>query len=349
MGSSEEITLIRPDDWHLHVRDAEMLKAVVPYTARQFARALIMPNLVPPVTTVEEARAYQQRILEAVPAGINFEPLMAAYLTDDTTPEDISRGHQHGVFKAVKLYPSGATTNSASGVTDIAKVHAVLECMQDIGLPLLVHGEVTDPEIDIFDREAVFIERTLAPLVEAFPKLKVVLEHVTTEQAVDFVEAASSNVGATITVHHLMINRNALFQGGMRPHMYCLPIAKRESHRLALRRAATSGSQKFFLGTDSAPHSQGAKEADCGCAGVFSAPTALELYAQVFAEEKSLGNLEKFASLNGPTFYGLPINEGKITLVRENTETPKDIRTSDGTKVIPFLAGESLPYRLQSE
>jgi len=348
MGLPGEITLIRPDDWHLHVRDGEMLRAVVPYTASQFARAIIMPNLLPPVTTPEEARAYQQRILDAVPPGIDFEPLMVAYLTDDTTPEDIFRGHREGVFTAVKLYPSGATTNSASGVSDIAKVRAVLDCMQDIGLPLLVHGEVTDTDIDIFDRETVFIERTLAPLVETFPRLKVVLEHVTTEQAVEFVFSASENVGATITVHHLMINRNALFQGGMRPHMYCLPVAKREGHRLALRRAATSGSQKFFLGTDSAPHPQSAKEADCGCAGIFSAPTALELYAQVFAEEQRLDNLEKFASINGPAFYGLPVNKGKITLIRENTETPKVIRTSDGTKVIPFLAGETLPYRVQS-
>ncbi|HLI20937.1 MAG TPA: dihydroorotase, partial [Stellaceae bacterium] len=316
----DTITLRRPDDWHVHLRDGAMLKAVAPYTARTFARAIVMPNLVPPVTTVAAAEAYRQRILAALPAELggpsrqakSFTPLMTCYLTDDASPQEIERGFKAGVFTAVKLYPAHATTNSASGVTDLKNCRPVLAALERIGMPLLIHGEVTDPEIDVFDREAVFIERVLKLLVRDFPGLKVVLEHVTTEDAVDFVRAAGPNVAATITAHHLVINRNALFAGGLRPHMYCLPIAKRETHRRALRLAATSGDPKFFLGTDSAPHPIHDKEKDCGCAGIFSAPAALEIYASVFDEENALGQLEAFASLNGPAFYGLPANEDRI-------------------------------------
>jgi len=336
----------QPDDWHLHVRDGAMLDAVVPLTARQFGRAIIMPNLVPPVTTVEGAIAYRDRILAAVPGGVSFTPLMAAYLTESLDPAELRRGSELGVITAVKLYPAGATTNSASGVTDFTRVHGVFETLQEIGMPLLVHGEVTDPGVDIFDREAVFIERILIPLLKDFPDMKVVFEHLTTSDGVDFVRSAGANVAATITVHHLMINRNALFQGGIRPHMYCLPIAKRETHRLALRDAATSGEAKFFLGTDSAPHPIHAKETDCGCAGLFTAASAVELYAQVFEEEGALDKLEAFASTNGPGFYGLPVNERSITLKREPQKVPDVIETVDGDKVKPFLAGEQLPWSM---
>jgi len=342
----ESLTLRKPDDWHLHLRDGAMLDAVVPYTARQFARAIVMPNLVPSVTDRAAAMAYRERILAAVPDGLAFEPLMTAYLTDVTNADEIAAGGDEGLFKAVKLYPAGATTNSASGVTDIRKTYAVLAKLQEIGMPLLVHGEVTDPDIDIFDREAVFIERVLRPVLADFPDLKVVLEHATTEDAIDFISGAGRNVAATITAHHLIINRNALFQGGIRPHMYCLPVAKRERHRLALRRAATSGDGKFFLGTDSAPHPLSAKETDCGCAGIFTAPTAMELYAQVFEEERALDKLEAFASLNGPAFYGLPVNEATVTLVKQPCPVPDRVEIEGGETVKPFQAGETLGWRL---
>jgi dihydroorotase len=339
------LTLRRPDDWHAHFRDSAMLAAVLPFTARQFARSIVMPNLVPPVTTVAAAEAYRGRILAALPKGVRFTPLMTCYLTDGTDPSEIERGRRSGVFTAVKLYPAKATTNSAFGVTDIAKTYRVLERMAALGMPLLVHGEVTDPEVDVFDREAVFIERVLAPLITRLPELKVVLEHITTNEAVDFVTSTGSNVAATITAHHLIINRNAIFQGGLRPHMYCLPIAKREPHRLALRRAAASGNPKFFLGTDTAPHPAKDKEADCGCAGIFTAPAALELYTQVFAEEGALDRLEAFASLNGPRFYGLAPNEDRVTLVNRAWRIPAEIRAGEAT-VKPFLAGDEVGWQL---
>ncbi len=339
----DTITLRRPDDWHLHLRDGAMLAAVLPLTARQFARAIIMPNLVPPVTDVASAVAYRGRILAALPKGADFTPLMTCYLTDTTDPAELARGHRDGVFAAVKLYPARATTNSAHGVTDITKTYPALELMAERGLPLLVHGEVTDPAIDVFDREAVFIEQVLAPLHRRFPMLKIVLEHVTTEEAVAFVGAAGPTVAATITAHHLVINRNALFVGGIRPHLYCLPIAKREKHRQSLRRAAVSGNAKFFLGTDSAPHPAADKEAACGCAGIFTAPAALEIYAQVFAEEGALDRLEDFASLNGPRFYGLAPNERRITLRRGTSRIPARIAAGDA-EIVPFLAGEDTAW-----
>ena len=348
MNDANSITITRPDDWHLHVRDGAMLDAVVPCTARQFGRAIIMPNLVPPVTTVEAATSYRQRILNAVPDGIPFEPLMTAYLTETLDPDELRHGYEAGVFAAVKLYPAGATTNSASGVTDFSKVHGVFDLMQDIGMPLLVHGEVTDPSVDIFDREAVFIERVMIPLLADFPGLKVVFEHVTTANAVDFVESSGHPVAATITAHHLMINRNALFQGGIRPHMYCLPVAKREKHRLALRRAAISGSEKFFLGTDSAPHPVHAKENACGCAGVFTALSAIELYTQVFDEENALDRLEAFASLNGPAFYGLAANTDTLSLQRTDQQVPETLTTAEGESVHPFRGGESIGWSVVS-
>ena len=342
-----QVTLRRPDDWHAHFRDGAMLTAVLPFTARQFARAIVMPNLVPPVTTVAAAEAYRARILAALPEGARFTPLMTCYLTDGSDPAEVERGYRAGVFAAVKLYPAKATTNSAFGVTDIAKTYPVLQRMAPLGMPLLIHGEATDPEVDVFDREAVFIERVLAPLIKRIPSLKVVLEHVTTKDAVDFVSTAPESVAATITAHHLIINRNAIFQGGLRPHMYCLPIAKREPHRLALRRAAVSGGPKFFLGTDTAPHPVKDKEADCGCAGIFTAPAALELYAQVFAEENALDRLEAFASLNGPRFYGLPPNEERVSLVRRPWRIPAEVRAGDAV-VKPFLAGEEIGWQFES-
>jgi dihydroorotase len=342
-----ELTLRRPDDWHVHLRDGDMLRAVAPYTARQFARAIIMPNLVPPVTTTALAAAYRDRILAALPARSTFTPLMTCYLTDQTDPDDLARGAGEGVFTAAKLYPAGATTNSTSGVTDIRTIYPVLERMQAIGLPLCVHGEVTDPEVDIFDREALFIERILTPLLTDLPELRVVLEHATTSEAVDFVSAAPENVAATITPQHLHINRNAMLVGGIRPHAYCLPVAKRESHRLALRKAATSGSNKFFLGTDSAPHPRHAKESGCGCAGIFNAPHALESYATVFEQEGALERLEGFASLNGPRFYRLPVNGETVTLEKIATEVP-DTVDGGGTPIVPFHAGETLGWRLRS-
>jgi dihydroorotase len=341
----DTITLRRPDDWHVHFRDGAMLRAVLPLTARQFARAIVMPNLVPPVTDTAAARAYRERILAALPEGADFAPLMTCYLTDTTDPAEVARGHAEGVFTAVKLYPAHATTHSAHGVTDIDGVMPVFERMAAIGMPLLIHGEVTDPEVDIFDREAVFIERVLDPLCRRLPELRIVLEHVTTEEAVGYVEGGGANLAATITAHHLIINRNAIFQGGIRPHLYCLPIAKREKHRRALRRAATSGHPAFFLGTDSAPHAVPTKETACGCAGVFTAASALELYAEVFDEEGALDHLEAFASLNGPAFYRLPANERYITLRREAWTVPERIGEGE-LAVAPFRAGERLRWRL---
>jgi len=343
--TTTRITIRRPDDWHVHLRDGAMLEAVAPYTARQFARAIIMPNLSPPVTSAAQAAAYRDRIMAALPAGSDFTPLMTCYLTDDADADDLASGHAAGIFTAAKLYPANATTNSAHGVTDVAHIMPVLERMQDIGMPLLVHGEVTDGEIDIFDREAVFIERVLEKLIAALPGLKVVFEHITTEQAVQFVDSAGANIAATITPHHLHINRNAMFAGGIRPHAYCLPVAKRERHRLALRKAATSGSPKYFLGTDSAPHEIHAKLSACGCAGIFNAPYALESYAAVFDEEGALDRLEGFASVHGANFYGLPVNEAMISLERSDFDVPDDIETA-GAKLVPFHAGSALNWRI---
>ncbi|PWG02210.1 dihydroorotase [Sphingosinicella humi] len=344
MTQTARLTLRRPDDWHVHLRDGEMLKAVAPYTARQFGRAIVMPNLVPPVISVADAVAYRERILAALPEGSDFTPLMTCYLVDHADAAEIERGFGEGVFTAAKLYPAHATTNAAHGVTDVRTLYPALEAMQRIGMPLLVHGEVTDPDIDIFDREAVFIERVLSKLVSDLPELKVVFEHITTAEGVAFVEAAGPNVAATVTPQHLIINRNALFAGGLRPHAYCLPVAKREQHRLAVRRAATSGSPKFFLGTDSAPHAVERKEAACGCAGIFNAPFALESYAGVFEEEGALDRLEAFASENGPRFYGLPLNEGRVVLERVPSEVP-DALAAAGSSLVPFHAGETLPWR----
>ena len=345
MATRDTITIHRPDDWHLHFRDGETMQAVVPHTARQFARAIVMPNLSPPVTTTAMAAAYRERIVAAVPEGVDFTPLMTAYLTDDTDPVDLARGFESGVLTAAKLYPAGATTNSASGVTDVRKIDRVLDRMAQIGMPLCVHGEVTSADIDIFDREAVFIERVLQPLTERLPELRVIFEHITTRQAVDFVNRGGDNVAATITPQHLHINRNAILVGGIRPHMYCLPVAKREEHRLALRKAATSGSAKYFLGTDSAPHHRHAKESDCGCAGIFNAPFALESYLAVFDEENALDRFEAFASLNGPRFYSLPVNDGTITLERAETSVPGEV-DGGAEPVVPFHAGETLGWRL---
>ena len=338
----DQIALTRPDDWHVHLRDGDMLAAVLPDTARRFARAIVMPNLKPPVRTVAEAAAYRQRILAALPGGMVFEPLMTLYLTDNTDPGEIAKARDSGFVRAVKYYPAGATTHSDSGVTDIRKVEAVLAAMEAAGLPLLLHGEVTDPAVDVFDREAVFIDRILAPLLQRQPRLKVVLEHITTRQAAEFVAAAPANVVATVTAHHLLYNRNAMFQGGIRPHYYCLPVLKREVHRRALVAAATSGSPKFFLGTDSAPHPQGAKEAACGCAGMYTAHAALELYAEAFDAAGALERLEGFASLHGPDFYGLPRNTGYLTLVRDSVP----VAVTHASGVVPLRAGENLAWRL---
>jgi len=315
-----------------------MLRKVVPYTARQFARAIVMPNLVPPITTVDAAAAYRQRIVEA--AGFGFTPLMTCYLTDNTNPDEVARGFEQGVWIAAKLYPAGATTNSASGVTDIRNIHPVLARMERIGMVLCVHGEVTDADVDVFDREAVFIDRILKPLIRDFPQLKIVLEHITTTEAAHFVSEAGPNVAATVTPQHLVINRNAIFAGGLRPHAYCLPVAKREQHRLAVRKAATSGSPSFFLGTDSAPHERHAKESACGCAGIFNAPFALESYATVFEDEGALDRFEAFASLNGPRFYGLPVNDDAVTLERSELPVRDEIEG-----LVPFHAGETLRWR----
>ena len=334
----DRLDICRPDDWHVHLRDGEMLERVAPWTARQFARAIVMPNLVPPVTRVAEAASYRDRIIAA--AGRGFKPLMTAYLTDEADPDELARGFDEGVWVAAKLYPAGATTNSASGVTDIRNIASALDRMQAIGMTLCVHGEVTDPDVDVFDREAVFIDRVLALLVDEFPDLKIVFEHITTIQAADFVRDAPATVAATITPQHLHMNRNALFAGGLRPHAYCLPVAKREEHRLAVRRAAVSGSPKYFLGTDSAPHARGAKESACGCAGIFNAPYALESYAQAFEEEGALDHFEGFAAEHGARFYGLPLNEGTVTLERVEQIVPAEV---DG--LVPFRAGDALRWR----
>jgi dihydroorotase len=326
-----QITLRRPDDWHLHLRDGAMLKAVLPESARHFARAIVMPNLVPPVVTLADAERYRDRILAALPQGMAFEPLMTLYLTEGTNPDDVARAHASGLVKAVKLYPAGATTNSQSGVRDILKVQPVLDRMAKIGLPLCVHGEVTDPQVDIFDREAVFIETVLDPLRRRTPGLRVVMEHVTTEEGVAYVGVGGPDLGGTITVHHLIINRNAILAGGIRPHYYCLPVAKREKHRLALRRAATGGAGPFFLGTDSAPHPDHLKEHACGCAGCFTATNAMSMLAEVFEQEGALDRLEAFTSLNGPAFYRLPVNGARITLTRgEPVAYPAKIDVASG-------------------
>ena len=335
--SLQSLTIRRPDDWHVHLRDGEMLSQVAPFTARQFARAIVMPNLVPPITTVEAAAAYRDRIRAA--AGEGFEPLMTAYLTDRTDPDELERGHKDGVWIAAKLYPAGATTNSDSGVTDMRLLYPVLTRMEKIGMVLCVHGESMDPDVDVFDREHIFIIRVLDKLVHDFPRLRVVFEHITTAEAVAFIEG-KSRVAATITPQHLHLNRNALFAGGLRPHAYCLPVAKREKHRLAVRKAAVSGSPKFFLGTDSAPHSRSAKESACGCAGIFNAPYALESYAAVFDEENALDRFESFASDHGANFYGLPPNEGKETLERVEHVVPDEV-----AGMVPFHAGETLGWR----
>ncbi len=341
-----QITITRPDDWHLHLRDGEALAAVLAHTAAQFGRAIVMPNLKPPVTTVEQAAAYRARILAALPAGAAFEPLMTLYLTDNTPASEIAAAAASGFVKAVKLYPAGATTNSDAGLTDIAKAYATLAEMERVGLPLLVHGEVTDPAIDLFDREKVFIDTVLLPLTQRFPKLKVVMEHITTRDAAEFVAAAPSTVAATITAHHLLYNRNAIFLGGVRPHWYCLPVLKRETHRQALVAAATSGSPKFFLGTDSAPHAKGAKEAACGCAGCYTAYAAIELYAEAFEQAGALDQLEAFASLNGPDWYGLPRNSGKITLAKQDWTVPADYPYAGGERIVPLRAGETLSWKM---
>jgi dihydroorotase len=340
------LAIRRPDDWHLHLRDGEALKAVLPFTARQFGRAIVMPNLTPPVVTTAEGRAYGERVRAAIPAGLSFTPLITAYLTEGTSPDDLAGGFAEGVFTAAKLYPAHATTNSAAGVTDIRRIDRVLARMSEIGMPLLIHGEVTDPDVDIFDREAVFIDSILEPLAARFPELRIVFEHATTERAVEFVRDAGSNIAATITPHHLLLNRNAMFQGGLRPHHYCLPVVKREQHRLALVDAATSGEPQFFLGTDSAPHKVSAKEAACGCAGIFNAPAAIELYAEVFDQAGALDRLEAFASLNGPRFYGLAPNEEMITLERGPTVVPTAVSLPDGGEIRPFRAGETLAWRI---
>ncbi|KWE60922.1 dihydroorotase [Burkholderia ubonensis] len=347
-SSPATLTLARPDDWHLHVRDGEMLAAVLPHTARQFGRAIIMPNLKPPVTTTAQAHAYRERILAAVPAGVAFEPLMTLYLTDNTPPDEIRRARESGFVHGVKLYPAGATTNSDHGVTDLAKCAKTLEAMQAVGMPLLVHGEVTDASIDLFDREKVFIDRVMTPLRRDFPGLKVVFEHITTKDAADYVrdaDAAPGLIGATITAHHLLYNRNAIFVGGIRPHYYCLPVLKRETHRVALVEAATSGNPRFFLGTDSAPHARNAKEAACGCAGCYTALHALELYAEAFDNAGALDKLEGFASFYGADFYGLPRAAETVTLRREPWELPLEILAGD-TPVVPLRAGEAIGWKL---
>ena len=341
----DTLTLTRPDDWHLHLRDGDAMRAVLPHSARQFARAIIMPNLRPPVTTTEQALAYRARILDAILAGSTFQPLMTLYLTDNTSPAEIVRAKDSNHVVACKLYPAGATTNSDSGVTNVRNIYSVLEMMQAHGLPLLVHGEVTDPEVDVFDREAVFIERVLMPTIRDFPALKVVLEHITTQDAVEYVRAAPATIAATITAHHLLYNRNAIFQGGIRPHYYCLPILKREHHRQALIRAATSGDPKYFLGTDSAPHPRQGKETACGCAGCYTAHAALELYAEAFESADALDKLETFASFHGPDFYGLPRNTKTLTLLRQPTSVPDRFPFGTDT-LIPLRAGETVRWRL---
>ncbi|MGH9674120.1 MAG: dihydroorotase [Bryobacteraceae bacterium] len=341
----KKISITRPDDWHLHLRDGAHLRAVLPDTARRFARAIVMPNLKPPVTSVKLALAYRDRILAALPAGARFEPLMTLFLTDGTPPGEIAAARASGTVHAVKYYPAGATTHSDAGVTDIAKCGRALEAMEKHGLPLLVHGEATDPDVDMFDRERVFIERVLAPLVARHPGLKVVLEHITTREAAEFVRAASPRMGATITAHHLLLSRNALFAGGVRPHHFCLPVLKRESHRQALLQTATSGHPRFFLGTDSAPHARHTKETDCGCAGIYSAHAGIELYAEAFAAAGALDRLEGFASRYGAQFYGLPVNAGTVTLTEESWPVPADIPYG-AERLVPLRAGEQVKWKI---
>lgn len=345
--TTESITITRPDDWHLHLRDGDVLNSVAPFTAKQFQRAIVMPNLRPAVTTVKHAVDYLDRILAAV-EGSDFEPLMTLYLTDNTSAAEIMAAHKSCFIKGVKLYPAGATTNSDEGVTDISNCNAALEEMQRAGLPLLVHGEVTDSTVDVFDREKVFIDRVLMPLMDRFPELKIVFEHITTADAVDFVLATGPRIGATVTVHHLMYNRNAMFEGGIRPHNYCLPVLKRESHRQALLQAIASGNEKFFLGTDSAPHAKNLKESSCGCAGIFSAHAAIELYATVFELTGAIDKLEAFASFYGPDFYGLPRNSGTITLEKSAQTIPESYPMADQT-VVPLMAGQTIPWKIRSE
>jgi dihydroorotase len=343
-ASQSSITITRPDDWHLHLRDGNTMASVLPHTARQFARAIVMPNLKPPITTTEQAIAYRERILAALPAGMQFEPLMVLYLTNNTPPEEIQRAKESGVVHAVKLYPAGATTNSDAGVTDLSKCYKTLETMQKLGMPFLVHGEVTDPDVDIFDREAVFIDRVMKPLRRDMPELNVVFEHITTKDAAQYVMEADRHVGATITPHHLLYNRNEIFKGGIRPHYYCLPVLKREIHRQALVAAAISGSTKFFLGTDSAPHPKGMKEHACGCAGCYTALHAMELYAQAFDQARALDKLEQFASFNGPDFYKLPRNSDKVTLRREEWFIPDELPLGNAT-VVPLNGGETMSWK----
>ena len=345
LNLNASLTITRPDDWHLHLRDGAALASVLPHTARQFGRAIVMPNLKPPVTTTAHALAYRERILTALPAGVQFEPLMVLYLTDNMPPDEIRRAKDSGLIHAVKYYPAGATTNSDAGVTDLRKCYKTLEQMQAVGMPFLVHGEVTDPSVDIFDREAVFIDRVLLPLRRDFPHLKIVFEHITTKHAAEYVADADEFIGATITAHHLLYNRNDIFKGGIRPHYYCLPILKREAHRQALVRAATSGNPKFFLGTDSAPHAKGAKEHACGCAGCYTALHAMELYAQAFDQVGALDKLEAFASFHGPAFYGLPRNAGTVTLHRESWTLPTELPLGDST-IVPLNAGETMSWKL---
>jgi dihydroorotase len=341
----QRITITRPDDWHLHLRDGAHMQAVLADTARRFGRAIVMPNLRPPVTTTAAALEYRERIRKALPAESRFEPLMTLYLTDNTPPDEIARAKESGAVYAVKYYPAGATTNSDSGVTDLAKCERALHAMAEIGMPLLIHGEVTDPEVDIFDRERIFVERVLSPLIARYPQLRIVLEHVTTREAAHFVRDALANVAATITAHHLLLNRNALFTGGVRPHHYCLPIVKRELHRVALVEAATSGNPRFFLGTDSAPHARHTKETTCGCAGVYTAHAGIELYAEAFANAGALERLEGFASFHGADFYGLPRNGDRITLEQGVLPVVDEIAFGDD-KLVPFRAGESVAWRL---
>ena len=345
----QTLTLTRPDDWHLHLRDGAALAAVVADSARRFGRAIVMPNLKPPVTTVEQAAAYRSRILAALPPGSRFEPLMTLYLTDNTPPDEIDRAKASGFVHAVKLYPAGATTNSDAGVTDLARCRATLARLEALGVPLLVHGEATDPDIDVFDREAVFVARVAAPLLQDFPGLKLVLEHITTQDGADFVRAAGPNVAATITAHHLLFNRNAIFAGGIRPHHYCLPVLKREAHRRALVAAAISGSPQFFLGTDSAPHARSTKEAACGCAGCYTAHAGIELYAEVFEAAGALDKLEGFAAFHGADFYGLARNRERVTLVKDRWAVPAELPYLAGDALVPLRAGETVAWRLPRE
>jgi len=345
---TQTLTITRPDDWHLHLRDGAALAAVLPDTARRFARAIVMPNLKPPVTTLAQALAYRERILAALPPGMPFEPLMTLYLTDQTPPQEIDAARASGLVHAVKYYPAGATTHSAAGVTALSKCTATLARMEKLGMPLLLHGEVTDPAVDVFDREAVFIERVLAPLLKDFPALRVVFEHITTHTAVEFVRSGAARLAATITAHHLLLNRNAMFAGGIRPHHYCLPLLKRENHRQALVAAAVSGNPKFFLGSDSAPHARGTKESACGCAGCYTAHAGIELYAEAFEAAGALARLEAFASFHGADFYGLPRNPGKITLCKESWQVPASQPFIDGDALVPLRAGDKIAWRMHS-